>query len=272
VDPFAEEAIPAALRGGGSRFDPASDLAELQNDAGTVMDPTEIVYTDPDAEDPEAAVAELRDLLETRPEEGPWDPSITRVARRARQEGQPVLIWFTDSGNPMAHGPISRGLFGRQDFEEWAAETFIRMRVDAEVGSEIDHEGAVKADYVEDLKKRYEVLGYPTLVVLTPAGEVIAKYRGFAKDQWEYKWGQLRQAAFLANEAHARWTKKMQEKGYRTWSDPSGRKFFAKLVAYRDGELILVEPDGARARTHERQLSQADRDWIAAEKRKRGLD
>ncbi len=272
ANPFSPDAIPAALRGGATPLDSGRALRELQNDAGTVMNPDEIVYTDPDAEDPEDIVPELRELLESRSEDGPWGRSISRVFREARKTDKPVLIWFNDSGNPMASGAISDDLFGRQDFEEWAQDTFVRLQVDEQVGSKLDDDGARKAAFVKDLKKRYKVMGYPTLLVVTPSGEVIGRYRGYRRGQWEYKWGQLRQGAHLAGKSHAAWKQKMERKGYRTWSDPLGRKFFAKLIAYRDGELVLIEPDGTRARTQERRLSVEDQEWIAAEKRKRGIE
>lgn len=272
ANPFSPDAIPAALRGDGRSLSPGKELESLRNDAGTVMNPDEIIYTDPDAENPEDIVPELRRLLETRKTEGPWSRSIRQVSREARKTDRPVLIWFNDSANPMASRAISEDLFGRQDFEEWAQQTFVRLQVDAQVGSKLDDAGARKADFVENLKKRYKVFGYPTLLVLTPSGEVIGRYRGYKRGQWEYKWGQLRQGAFLAEKSHAAWKQKMEKKGYRTWTDPLGRTFFAKLIAYRDGELVLIEPDGTRARTKEHRLSVEDQDWIAAEKRRRGIE
>ena len=272
VDPFSPSAIPAALRGDGRKLDPATELAALQQDAGTVMNPEGIVYTDPDAENPDDISQELADLLAEPTDEGPWGRSITRVLREARRRDKPVLMWFTDSGNPMASRAITEDLFSRRDFEEWASETFVRLQVDEEVGSKPDDSASRKADFIAGLKKHYKVFGYPTLIVLAPSGEVIGRYRGYKRGQWEYKWGQLRQAAFLAEKSHAEWKRKMEAKGYRTWTGAMGRTIFAKLLAYRDGILVLVEPDGTRARTREGQLSGTDRDWIDAEKRKRGLE
>jgi thioredoxin-related protein len=272
VDPFSPSAIPPSLRGDGRKLDPLGELESLRNDAGTVMNPDQISYTDPDAEDPDDIPVELRDLLAAPTEEGPWGRSITRVLREARRTDKPVLIWFTDSGNPMAGRAIGEDLFSRRDFEDWAQETFVRLQVDQQVGSKLENEAARKADFVSGLKKRYKVFGYPTLIVLEPSGEVVGRYRGYQRGEWEYKWGQLRQAAFLAKKSHAEWKRRMEDKGHRTWTGAMGRTIFAKLLAYRDGELVLLEPDGTRARTTEDQLSAGDREWIAAEKRKRGIE
>ena len=270
--PFSDESIPLPLRGGGTPLRPQGIPDELRNDAGTVLDPSGIVFTDMDAEDPDDISTELRELFEAVPKEGPWRQSYTNAFREARLSGKPVLMWFTDSQNSPTCKALSEELFSRKDFEAWAVEHLVRLQIDQRVqGSKLDNEAATKADYIQNLKKQYRVLGQPTMLVLTPAGEVIGRYRGYRRGEFEFKWGQLRQAVVLAAEAHEKWVRDMEKKGYRVWSDPRGRRIFAKLVAYRDGELILVEPDGTRARTKERHLCQADRDWIAAEKAKRGV-
>lgn len=269
---LSDESIPPQLRGGGTPLRPQGVPAELRDDAGTVLDPAGIVFTDPDAENPDNISDELRELFEAVPKEGPWRQSYVNACREARLTGKPVLMWFTDSQNSPNCKALSEELFTRRDFEEWAGESLIRLQLDQRVqGSKLNHEAATKADYIQSLKKQYKVLGQPTMLVLTPAGEVIGRYRGYRRGEFEFKWGQLRQAVFLAQKAHAKWIGDMEKKGYRVWSDPRGRRIFAKLVAYRDGELYLIEPDGTRAKTKERHLSQQDRDWIAQEKAKRGL-
>ncbi|BCX49948.1 hypothetical protein HAHE_38560 [Haloferula helveola] len=272
-NPFAPDAIPAALRGDGTPIKPSDGLtADMRNDAGTVWNPDEIEYTDPDAENPDNIVPELRKLLDSATTEGPWRRSYTAAFREARKTNTPVLMWFTDSQNSPNCKALSEDLFSKQEFEEWASQNFVRLQVDQRVGSKLEDEGARKSDWVQALKKRYKVFGNPTLLVLTPAGEVIGRYKGYRRGQWEYRWGQLRQGADLARKSHADWIKKMEKKGYRTWHDPRGRSFFAKLIAYRDGELVLIEPDGTRAQTKERYLSPEDQDWIAAQKRARGIE
>lgn len=271
--PFGPTGIPPALRGDGgqgTRIGPGGNLpAALQDSAGVVLDANEIVFTDPDAEDPEAAMAELKELLSEIPEEGPWKRSHTNALREARRVEKPVLMWFTDSQNSPPSRALAQELFNKQEFEDWAGETFVRLQVDRQVTGENTES---KADYVEYLKKHYKVRGQPTLLVLTPDGKVIGRYNGYKRGEAEYKWGQLRQGARLALEAHEEWRAKMEKKGYRMWSDPRGRTLFAKLAAYRDGELILVEPDGRRARTKESNLSPDDQQWIAEQKRARGIE
>ncbi|MGE9270942.1 MAG: thioredoxin fold domain-containing protein, partial [Verrucomicrobiales bacterium] len=241
--------------------------------AGVVLNPDEIYFVDPDADDLDAVTEEMSKLFADIPEEGPWRNSYTNAMREARRNDKPVLIWFTDSQNSPNCKALSEELFSSREFEDWAAETFVRLQVDQRVqGNKTDDSTSRKAGYIKDLKKHYKVHGQPTLLVLTPAGEVIGRYKGYIRGQADFKWGQLRQGASLAEDSHVAWKKKMEKKGYRTWSDPRGREIFAKLLSYQMGKLLLMEPDGNRFQTSERNLSPSDRDWIAAEKRKRGIE
>lgn len=277
VSPFGPTGIPPSLRAGSSgatRISPGSGIPEnLKDNAGVVLDPEDIVFTDPDAENPDAIVSELKELLSDVPDEGPWKRSLTNTLKEARRNEKPVLIWFHDSINSPNSKALAEELFNRQEFEDWAGKTFVRLQVDRRVeGSRTDNETARKTEYVENLKVRYKVRGQPTLVVLSPDGTVIHRYSGYKRGQAEYKWGQLRQGASVAMDNYENWKQKQEKKGYRMWSDPRGRRIFAKLVAYREGELTLVEPDGSRAKTKEGNLSPADQDWISAQKRARGLE
>ncbi|MEP4079170.1 thioredoxin family protein [Haloferula sp.] len=274
--PFGPTGIPAELRRGkgqgGTALKPGGISDEMRNNPGVVLDPNEIVYTDPDAENPENIPTELDALLSEGPQEGPWSQSYSQVFKNARRQDKPVLIWFTDSQNSVNCKMLSQELFNDMEFDEWANDTFVRLRVDNRVTGKDNDEESRRKTYVKALKKRFKVLGNPMMVVLTPSEDVILREKGYVRGQANYKWGLLRQSAKVASAKHLKWKAKMEKKGYRTWKDPRGRKIFAKLVAYRDGELIIVEPDGTRARTKEKNLSPNDQDWIAAQKRARGIE
>lgn len=238
----------------------------------------EIVFTDPD--NPEASLPELSTLLSNAPRRrGPWEQSETIAKRRAVREGKPILIWFTDSARSPMCKALSEELLSKPDFEAWASEKIIRLRVDANVvpddadlplGEKESRLVELKR-YVARMKKQYKVLGAPVLVMLNPAGEVIGRYRGYKRGDADFTWGLIKQGEAASAHALQAWCASMEAKGYREWTDRQERKVFAKLVRYSDGTLTLIEPDGTRSRTHENRLSEKDRDWIAEQKRRRGL-
>ena len=113
--------------------------------------------------------------------------------------------------------------------------------------------------------------GYPSLHLLAPSGEVIGIYKTYRPGQEDFVWGQLKQGVSLAQSSQKSWRASLEKKGYRNWSNDSGKVVFARLGAYHEGQMILVEPDGQRIRTHEKSLSAGDRVWIQDEKRRRGI-
>ena len=275
---FGPTGIPPQLRSRGSQ-DTVVTPGGNKPAAGTGVkfDPIEdIVFTDPD--DPDARIPELADLLAT-PKSKTWEESETIARRRSAREGKPLLIWFTNSQSSPLCKVLNQELFASTEFEKWAAEKIIRLRVDAAVRVKdpdlpMDEARTREIDiknYVADQKKRYKVLGHPTLILLNPSGEVVGRYVGYKRGSAEFTWGLIKHGESVSTKAYTRWRSELEKKGYREWQDRRGRKVFAKLVAYTKGELVLIEPDGARSHTLEDKLSDADRAWIAEQKKLRGL-
>ncbi len=236
----------------------------------------DILYTDPDH--PEAGIPELATLL-AAPKRGPWEESVTIAKQRSAREGKPLLIWFTDSQSSPMCKALSQDLFSTSEFGNWATDKLVRLRVDANVvaddpGLTLDEKNerlVVLKHYAADLKKRYKVMGYPSLIMLSPSGEVVGRYRGYKRGDAEFLWGQLKHAEAVSTEAYKGWRTGLENKGYREWQDRKERKVFARLTSYSNGTLTLIEPDGTRSRTQEATLSDKDRAWIAEQKKLRRL-
>ena len=244
---------------------------------GVKFDPVEdIVFTNPD--DPDAQIPELADLL-TTPKSKTWEESETVARRRSAREGKPLLIWFTNSQSSPLCKVLNQELFDTSDFEKWAAEKIIRLRVDAAVhvkDAEVPMDEARSREidmknFVAEQKKRYKVLGHPTLILLNPSGEVVGRYVGYKRGSAEFTLGLIKHGETVSTKAYTSWRAELEKKGYREWQDRRGRKVFAKLTAYTKGELVLIEADGSRSHTTEDKLCDADRAWIAEQKKLRGL-
>lgn len=260
--------------GGGVRVNPGGNAQPLPLN---VTPQEEIVFTDPD--NPDAGIPELANLM-AAPKRGPWEESETIARQTAAREGRPILIWFTDSARSPMCKVLSAELFSRPEFESWAAENVVRLRVDTNVSADdpelsldekISRETEMKA-YVARLKKRYRVLGHPSVLMLNPSGEVIERLRGYKRGEADYFWGLIKQNTIAARISSEKWRKKLEAKGYRDWRGESGRKVFAKLSSYSKGTLILIEPGGERFRTQENNLSKDDRKWLADQKTLRGIE
>ena len=277
--PFGPTGIPPQLRSRteGDAATPGGNTAPGQGPA--IPLDNDLVFTDPD--NPDADLPELSTLL-AAPKKGPWERSETVARQRASREGKPVLIWFTDSSNSPMCKALNDELFSKPEFEAWASDKLVRLRVDSNDRMPADEARNLTTDeklnreselrtYATDLKKRYKVLGAPNLVMLNPSGEVLAKYRGYKRGDADFTWGLIKQGEASSVTAYQSWRSDLEKKGYRQWEDNKGRKVFAKLLNYHDGELIFMEPDGTRSKTQESRLSSADKAWIAQQKTLRGI-
>ncbi|SHJ33754.1 Thioredoxin-like [Rubritalea squalenifaciens DSM 18772] len=219
-------------------------------------------------EDPDAAPEALVETWEN-PVSNDWYESHSEAMKVARRSGSPVLIWFTNSKHSPTCKLLDREVFSTKVFKDWAEDKVVRLQVDSNV---VEGDTAVrlrKKEYVKKLKERYNVLGAPVVVVLSPRDSVFGNYAGYKGGNAEFYFGRLRQAYRVAMQDYGKWKESMEKRGYRIWHDNRGRSVFAKLKRYHNGQLLLVDPDGNLSRTHERKLSVEDRQYIADEKAKR---
>lgn len=237
----------------------------------------DISWTNPD--DPDAGIPELDNLM-AAPKKGPWEESETIARQTAVREGKPILVWFTDSARSPMCKILGAELFGKPEFGKWAGENVVRLKIDSNVALEdpnmsldekITRQSRIK-DYVKRLKKRYRILGHPSVLMLNPSGEVITRYRGYKRGEADFFWGLIKQGVASSEAAHSEWRKGLEKKGYREWRGKGGREVFAKLAQYSKGELVLIEPGGERYRTHESQLSAEDMKWMDEQKKQRGIE
>jgi len=273
--PFGPSGIPKELRANPEVDGPVAEggvqAAQVTVALANHTKAENIMWTDPDKMD--QSIPELQKLL-AGPKREVWCKDETEAKRLAIREGKCVLIWFTDSVRSPLCKHLSEELFGQAEFGDWARDHTIRLMVDQSAlmarGEKYDKEVSAQ-DYVETMKKKYKALGAPTVIILSPQGELLGKYRGYTKGQSEFFLGQLKHSVSVGESEYQSWMKKLEKQGYRRWHDKQDRTLVARLVSYQKGEMVMVEPDGNRFRTKESSLSSEDQEWITEEKKKRGI-
>jgi hypothetical protein len=241
-----------------------------------------IVFSDDSK--PLADIAFDKAFTKVKKPKSAWRTSYTEAKRESAGTGKPMLIWFTRSASSGAAGSplcktLNREVFGLPDFKSWSKEEVVRLKLDlsgaggsrGNLGEIGDSETRQRA-YLKQLKKQYRVLGLPAVIVVSPSKGVLAQYRGYKKGNSSEYFGQLKNLVLTHEHNYAVWKRSMAAKGYRQWNGKNGQSLFAKLARYRNGELLLIEPDGKKLKTNESQLSSADRKWIAEAKARREVN
>jgi hypothetical protein len=232
-----------------------------------ITDESDIVWAPEDENVP--MPGGLEDLWKA-PENKSWHTSYTESTRQSKQSGKPLLIWFTDTAHSPLCRKLSADLFSNSGFDGWASKRLVRLRVDSTISAKEKSEniGAKKHNYIVKLKKRYKVMGSPTVLILSPKGAVVGRYRGYKKDSADYYWSRMKQDVNKAEDDYGAWREKLEKRGYRLWTSRDGRKTFAKLYRFKPGKVILIDPDGHRGTTSFGKLSDADQVWLMLEKKK----
>ena len=255
--------------------DPAS-LTEAQGGVAGLPAEADLVFTDPD--NPDASEDLISGLFSVKKKD--WFSSHSVAKTTALNESKPLLIVFTDSpsaesGGSPASARLESELLARLDFSDWAAEHFIRLKLDFNVkgrksaDSKKQSLALKKEKYLASLKKRYKVSGFPAILVVSTDGTVIQKVRGYSPGNYEYTWGLLKTAVVINEERQEKFERKLAKKGYRRWQGKNKNKILARLASYKEGEITLIAPNGRRYQTNEKNLSADDLLWITEQKEKR---
>jgi len=106
-----------------------------------------------------------------------WQPHETAAAA-ARKAGKPILYDFTAAWCGPCH---------MLDREGWGDSGIAAMVNDSYLPSRVvdrEREDGRNPAAVEDLRQRYSVTAFPTLIVAAADGRQIAKFEGYAGREW----------------------------------------------------------------------------------------
>lgn len=101
-----------------------------------------------------------------------WHDSFDSAKAAAADSGKPILADFT--GSDWCHWcvKLKEDVFEKDEFKEWARDNVILLELDYPKRS--SQAPSIKKQNAE-LARRYNVSGYPTVLLLTPDGEVMGK-------------------------------------------------------------------------------------------------
>ena len=101
-----------------------------------------------------------------------WETDFEAAKDRAKAEGKPMLIDFTGSDWCGWCVKLKKEVFDHQEFKDYAAENLVLVELDFPRRKEQSEEE--KAQNAK-LAEKYEVRGFPTILILSDKGKEIAR-------------------------------------------------------------------------------------------------
>lgn len=106
-----------------------------------------------------------------------WETDFARVSADARKSGSYMLLYF--SGSDWCHWcmKINSEFFNSDVFKKFAKENLLCVSVDFPRQKTLSKE---LKEQNESLAKKYDVRGYPKVIILSPEGEIVGQ-TGYSK-------------------------------------------------------------------------------------------
>jgi len=101
-----------------------------------------------------------------------WTEDFAAAQKKAQAENKPLMLEFTGSDWCPPCKAMHKYVFSQPEFQAYAEESLVWVRLDFPRG--ISQSAELKAQNVR-LRDSYGVQGYPTILLVEPDGELIAK-------------------------------------------------------------------------------------------------
>jgi protein disulfide-isomerase len=113
----------------------------------------------------------------------PWQVSYDGALRQSRTLKKPILMCFVGSDWCMDCMHLVKETLSSGEFAAWAANNVVMLVVD--FPKETPQSPQVKKQN-QALKDKYNVKGYPNMLLLSSTGEVIDRFAGYhGKEKWQ---------------------------------------------------------------------------------------
>lgn len=107
-----------------------------------------------------------------------WMTNYEAAKAKAKSENKPMLIDFTGSSWCPPCIRLEAEVFSQEIFKEYAKDALVLLELDFPRDWRNSKDEAVTRNV--ELFNKYQIQGFPTLVLLTPKGELVG-YAGYAK-------------------------------------------------------------------------------------------
>lgn len=232
----------------------------------------EVYFTDPD--NPDAEIEGITQAFETLRGGNVWLTNYGRATRFAQRECRPLIIWFHDSVIAPDSGLLGENLLDTPQFNEWCRDRVVRLKLDS--GADLaEQQPGTSSRYsreaIDRLAHRYGLRRRPALAVISARGKFVVGVDGY-DDYTQRIDAILKEGVIKAEKEMIEFQKKLEPKGYRTWSSATGEvTLFARLQRFNPTTqmLYLKEYGGRIQRVKLHRLCKEDREFVHSEQEAR---
>jgi len=166
------------------------------------------------------------------PESAYWEINPHYAFARAQREQRPLLLLFTGMWNAQAMS-LSEEVFATKSFNEYVKEHLVICYLNYE------RNFTDNPDALRRIREKFNVRGYPNVLIFSPSGEVESALRGYRSGRPVDYFNRLKAACQPVLESVAVQKSAMVRHGYREWSNYLGRNLFAKFLEH-DGRHVRL--------------------------------
>ena len=173
------------------------------------------------------------------PESAWWEINPHFAFNRAQREQKPLLLLFTGMWNAEAMS-LSQEVFSTRSFNAYVKENLIICYLSYEKNYTDTHE-ALRA-----IKDKFQVRGYPNIVIFNPNGEVERGIRGYRTGRPVDYFNELKMITAPVIESIQSQKVAKQREGYRDWANYLGKEIFAQFVQQDQIYVQLKDSSGTK--------------------------
>lgn len=103
---------------------------------------------------------------------GEWETDFAKASETAKKEGKHMLLDFSGSDWCGWCMKLDKEVFKKSEFKEYAKQNLVLVLLDF---PQSKPQSKKLKEQNKDLAKKYEIKGYPSVIILSPDGELVGK-------------------------------------------------------------------------------------------------
>ncbi len=101
-----------------------------------------------------------------------WETNFEKAQERSKKENKPMLLDFTGSDWCGWCVKLNKEVFSKKEFTDFAKDKLVLVEIDFPSKKKLSKELRRQND---ELQEKYNVKGYPTIILVSPEGSIIGK-------------------------------------------------------------------------------------------------